>query len=215
VTRPAAALILADAPRAGAALRGLEPLLGREGRARLQAVLVRRAAAWAAAVAPAGAFVAYAPAGAGAELAPLVPASTTLLAQPEIELAGAVQEAFERAGPGPLLVAGTAVPRLGPGHAAAALTDLAGGCDATFGPSLHGGFYLAGLAAPQPELFATLAADTGGGPLPLSAVLARAHELDLELGLLRYERELAEPVDARAFLADPLAPPEVVAALRP
>jgi glycosyltransferase A (GT-A) superfamily protein (DUF2064 family) len=216
--RPAAALVLADAPRAGACLPGLEPLLGPGGCARLQAVLVRRAVDWAVAVAPGRAFVAFAPAEGEAEVAPLVPDGVELFAQPEAEppgrLAGAVGDAFARAGPGPLLVAGTAVPRLGAGHAAAALADLADGCDATFGPSLHGSFYLAGLAAPHPELF-DAAAEAGRGPLPLSAVLARAHELGLELGLLRYERELAEPLDAQALLVDPLAPREVIAELAP
>ena len=109
----------------------------------------------------------------------------TLFAQPagaeSQRLAGAVEEAFGRAGPGPLLVAGTGVPGLAAGHAAAALADLAEGCDATFGPSLHGGFYLAGLAAPHPELFAALT-EPPRGPQVLSAVLARAHELGLELG---------------------------------
>jgi len=45
-------------------------------------------------------------------------------------------------------------------------------------------------------------------------VLSRAREHELELGLLRYERELRQPLDVRALLADPLAPADVVAVLR-
>jgi uncharacterized protein len=214
--RRPAVLVLADAPLPGACLPGLEPLLGPEGCARLQAVLIRRAAAWATAVAPQRVFAAVTPAGALGDVASLVPAGTELFAQRGAEPAGrlvaAVGEAFERAGHGPLLVAGTAVPRLGAGHAAAALADLTEGCDATFGPSLHGGFYLAGLAAPHDEIFA-VATEAWAGSQLLTAVIARAHELGLELGLLRYERELSEPLDARALLADPLAPRDVVAAL--
>jgi uncharacterized protein len=232
-TRPPAALILADPPVPGACLPGLEPLLGPEGCARLQEVLVRRAAAWAAEVAPGRAFVAAAPPPAGAppstgphgtanplgpkDVAALMPEGTVVFAQagphPGERLIAAVHEAFGRAGPGPLLVAGTGVPRLSAAHAAAALADLAEGCDATFGPALDGGFYLAGLAGPHAAMF-TLPAEVWEGTDLLSGVLSRAREHALELGLLRYERELRAPLDVHALLADPLAPAEVVAALR-
>ena len=191
-------------------------MLGREGCARLGAVLVRRAVAWADAVAPGRVFVAYAPADGRDEVAALVPAGAALFPQagghPGERAAHAVDMAFARAPVGPLLLAGAAVPRLGPGHAAAALADLAEGCDATFGPALAGGFYLAGLAAPHAEVL-ILDAQAWHGPQLLTAVIARAHAHGLEVGLLRYERELLEPLDARALLADPLAPPDVVAAL--
>jgi glycosyltransferase A (GT-A) superfamily protein (DUF2064 family) len=218
-TRPPAALILADPPLPGACLPGLEPLLGPEGCARLQEVLVRRAAAWAAEVAPGRAFMAAAPppAGSSGDLVALAPADTVVFPQTGAHrgerLVVAVQEAFERAGPGPLLVAGTGVPRLSAAHAAAALADLAEGCDATFGPALDGGFYLAGLAGPHAAMF-TLPADVWEGTDLLSGVLSRAREHALELGLLRYERELRAPLDVHALLADPLAPADVVAVLR-
>jgi uncharacterized protein len=218
VTRPPAALILADPPVPGACLPGLEPLLGPEGCARLQEVLVRRAAAWAEEVAPGRAFVAAAPpAGGGGDLAALVPEGTVVFPQAGAHrgerLIAAVQEAFGRSGPGPLLVAGTSVPRLSAAHAAAALADLAEGCDATFGPALDGGFYLAGLAGPDAAMF-TLPPEVWDGTDLLTGVLSRAHENGLELGLLRYERELRAPLDVQALLADPLAPADVVAVLR-
>jgi glycosyltransferase A (GT-A) superfamily protein (DUF2064 family) len=209
VTRPPAALILADPPIPGACLPGLEPLLGPEGCARLQAVLVRRAAAWAAEVAPGRALVA-------GDVAELVPEGTVVFPQSGEHrgerLIAAVEEAFAWAGPGPLLVAGTGVPRLSAPHAAAALADLAEGCDATFGPALDGGFYLAGLAGSYAAVF-TLPADTWQSGDLLTGLLSRAHDNGLELGLLRYERELRGPLDARALLADPLAPADVVAVL--
>ena len=37
-------------------------------------------------------------------------------------------------------------------HAAAALDDLAAGCDLVFGATLEGGWYLAALREPRPEL---------------------------------------------------------------
>jgi len=209
VTRPPAALILADPPVPGACLPGLEPLLGPEGCARLQEVLVRRAAEWAAEVAPGRAMVA-------GDVAALVPEDTVVFAQAGEHrgerLIAAVGEAFERAGPGPLLVAGTSVPRLSAPHAAAALADLAEGCDATFGPALDGGFYLAGLAGPDAAVF-TLPATAWESRDLLTGILTRARDHGLELGLLRYERELRGPLDVRALLADPLAPADVVAVL--
>jgi len=210
-SRPPAALIVADPPVAGACLPGLQPLLGRDGCARLQAVLVRRAAAWAADVAPGRVFVA------AEGVDALVPEGTVVFPQSGQHrgdrLIAAVEEVFVRAGPGPLLVAGTSVPRLSAGHAAAALTDLAEGCDATFGPALVGGFYLAGLAGPQAAVF-TLPPEVWQGADLLSGVLSRAREHGLELGLLRYERELRAPLDVQALVADPLAPADVLAVLR-
>jgi glycosyltransferase A (GT-A) superfamily protein (DUF2064 family) len=217
--RPPAALILAEPPVPGASLPGLEPLLGPDGCARLQSVLVRRAAAWAAEVAAGRSFVAAAPPPGPepGDVAALAPEGTVVYPQsganPGERLIAAVEEAFERAGPGPLLVAGTSVPRLSPAHAAAALADLAEGCDATFGPALDGGFYLAGLAGPHAAVF-TLPPDAWEGTDLLTGILTRAREHGLELGLLRYERELRAPLDARAMLADPLTPADVVAALR-
>jgi glycosyltransferase A (GT-A) superfamily protein (DUF2064 family) len=211
VTRPPAALVLADPPVPGACLPGLEPLLGPEGCARLQAVLVRRAAAWAEEVAPGRALVA------GDGLAGLVPEGAVVFPQsgrhPGERLIAAVEQAFAWAGPGPLLVAGTGVPRLSAPHAAAALADLAEGCDATFGPALDGGFYLAGLAGSYAAVF-TLPADAWESSDLLTGVLTRARDNGLELGLLRYERELRGPLDVRALLADPLAPADVIAVLR-
>src|SRR2546429_473978 len=54
-----AALVMAKAARAGEVKTRLEPLLGPEGCARLQGLLLARAARWAAEVAPGAAFVAF------------------------------------------------------------------------------------------------------------------------------------------------------------
>jgi hypothetical protein len=44
-------------------------------------------------------------------------------------------------------------------------------------------------------------------------VLGRAGELGAEVGMLRHERLLVTPADAAALLADPMAPPDLRAAL--
>jgi rSAM/selenodomain-associated transferase 1 len=203
---------MARAPEPGRCKTRLEPLLGPDGCARLQAVLLRRAAAWAADVAD-GAFVAYD--GDRAAVAACVPEGVRLLPQRGEDfgerLRNAVADAFAGA---PLLVVGTDLPRLGAEHAVAAFADLAAGADVTLGPAADGGYYLIGLAAPRPELFA-LPAEAWGGPTVLPRTLAAAHELGLEVGMLRMERDLDTPRDARALLADPLTPAEVAAALRP
>jgi glycosyltransferase A (GT-A) superfamily protein (DUF2064 family) len=120
--------------------------------------------------------------------------------------------AIARVGRGRLLVTGTGCARLGAEHAAAALADLDSGCDVVVGAELGGGWYVAALREPRPELLAVPAVGvrSGGGLGPL---LARARELGAEVGMLRHERVLATPDDAAALLADPLLPPELRAAL--
>jgi uncharacterized protein len=206
IAPPPAALILARAPRDTAVLAGLAPSLDAERRAALQAVLIRRAAAWAAAAAPGAAHVAVAPAERVAEVAALLPPGVTVFA------AGGPGAAIERIGRGPLLVAGTDCPRLAPVHAAAALDDLAEGCDIVFGATLEGGWYLAGLREPRPELL-MVAPDAWQRSAGLGPVLQRARELGAEVGMLRHERVLATPDDVAALLADPLLPAELRAAL--
>ena len=205
-----AALVIARAPSARPVKPELQPLLGAARCAALQALLVRRAAEWAAAVAPGAAFVAVE--GALDEVAGLLPAGVTAFPQQGGDPAAVLASAVARVDRGPLLVAGTDCTRLGAGHAAAALEDLAEGCDVAIGATLEGGWYLAGLREPRPELLAVAPAgwQRAGG---FSVVLRRAAELGAEVGMLRHERALVTPADAAALLADPLLPAELRAAL--
>lgn len=203
-----AVLVIASAPRAGAVKRALEPLLGPAGCAALQAVLIRRAAAWAVQVAPGTAFFAVAGGANADEVRALLPRGVRAFAADGATEDERLADAVARIGRGPLLVAGSDCPRLGPAHAAAALGDLAAGCDAVFGATLEGGWYLAGLREPRAELLSAAAPTSGFG-----AVLQRAAELGAEVGLLRHERLLLTPADAAAFLADPILPRDVRAAL--
>jgi uncharacterized protein len=208
--RPAAAVLLATAPRPGLCLTGLEPLLGPDRCARLQAVLVRRAAAWAAEVGTP--YVAFTPADARDELAALVAPETRLVEQDEGDhgdrLAAAAEHVLAEHR-GPVVLAGVAAPTMRPVVGRQALDDLACGYDASFGPAAHGGFYLVALAEPHPELF-DLPTGTWGGPEVFGRTLAAAHDAGLTIGMLRAERVLADEGDARALLADPLAPRDVV-----
>lgn len=210
MTAAPAALVVARAPSARPVLPGLEALLAEPRRASLQALLVRRAAGWAASAAPGAAFVAVE--GRLEDVTALLPPGVRAFAQEGAQPAEALAAAIARIGRGPLLVAGTDCPRLGAGHGSAALDDLAAGCDITIGASLEGGWYLAGLREPRPELLAVApeAWQRRGG---IGLVLQRAGELGAEVGMLRHERLLATPADAAALLADPLLPGELRQAL--
>ena len=70
----------------------------------------------------------------------------------------------------------------GAAHAAAALADLAAGCDAVVGPTLDGDWYLAGARARRAPDLLTLAPGRGAGPDGFGAVLATAHALGAEVG---------------------------------
>ncbi|HEU4657453.1 MAG TPA: DUF2064 domain-containing protein [Capillimicrobium sp.] len=213
-----AIVVMAEAPRPGAVKARLEPLLGRDGCARLQAALVARAAAWAVEhAAPGAAHVAYAPAGAGPDVARLVPDGVTLLPQAGdvlgARLEGAFRAAAKRTGRAVIMV-GTDVPGLGRRHAQAVADDLAAGVDVSIGPATDGTYYLIAAREPHPALFAIDPAAWGGGEVT-QLTLASLLKAELSVGLLRTERVLATPGDAAALVADPLAPPDVVAALTP
>ena len=108
---------------------------------------------------------------------------------------------------GPVLLIADDVPALDRAHATTALEDLRHGLDVVFAPSTDSSPFLLALHGPDPELFdllgegfevlAAAAADRGGG-----------------IGMLRSERRLVTPADARALAADPLAPEELVRHLR-
>jgi rSAM/selenodomain-associated transferase 1 len=211
-----AALVMAKAPRAGEVKTRLEPLLGPEGCARLQGRLLARVARWAAEVAPGAAFVAFTPDDALEEVGDLVPAGTDLFPQEGADLGERLAAATARVlamHEGPLLTVGTDLATLEPSHAAAALDDLADGIDVTFGPAFDGGYYLIGLREAHPEVFA-LPSEAWGGARVLQLSLQAAAEAGLSLGMLRGERDLDTPADARAALADPRFPDDIAAALR-
>jgi len=211
-----AVLVLAQAPVPGQCKRQLEPYLGPEGCADLQRLLLRRAAGWAIAIAPGAAHLAVHPATARDEVAGLVPSDMEVFEQSEGTLGERLSSAVAsvRDGAERLLIAGVDTPMLKAEHAAAALDDLQSGWGVSFGPSTDGGCYLLGLARPDRELLAGAV-----GAWSRSELMARALEAtragSLSLALLRSERELHAPGDARALLADPLAPPDIIERLRP
>lgn len=211
----AAAIVIAKAPRPGLCKTRLEPLLGADGCAALQAELIRRAAAWAAAVGTP--YVAFTPADAREEIAALAPEGTRLIEQAEGDLgdrlAAATAFVLDEHG-GPVVLIGVDTPQIKPEVGLQAIEDLRNGVDVTFGPAADGGYYLVALAEKHPEVF-DLPSEKWGGPEVFELSLAAAHAAGLQLAMLRAERDLDDEQDARAMLADPLTPPEIAAFLRP
>jgi hypothetical protein len=208
---PAAVLVMARAPRRGEVRRALEPVLGADRCAALQATLIVKATAWAQNVAPGRVHVAHDPPDAGPEIRRLTGAHATLFPQNGDGIAARLADAAARVyvhHNGPLLIVWPDLPRLRAGHSTAALDDLEAGCDVVLGPAIDGGFYMIGISRPMPKLFA-LPEDAWRSPDVMTVGLAAARDAGLELGLLRVERALHRPGDVRAALADPLLPADV------
>jgi len=211
---------MATAPRPGEAMQRLEPLLGVDGCVRLARALIARAGRWAAAVGPT--WIAYAPrdgdarGDARAEIASLAPAGARLFEQDGADTGARLSHAFGEvaaAHGGPVIVIGTDQPRLGRSHAWATLDDLRDDVDVCLGPDTSGGYYLLAAREPHPALFG-IDPSAWGGPRVMALTLEALVGAELRMGWLSSERALAGPADAKALLADPCAPPDIVAALR-
>jgi hypothetical protein len=108
---------------------------------------------------------------------------------------------------GPVLLVAPDVPGLDDRLAEAALADLRAGANLAMAPATDGRPFLVALATADPALVEQAA----GG---LQDREAAAALVGGEFGLLRSERRLVSPGDARAFSADPLTPPQIAALLR-
>jgi glycosyltransferase A (GT-A) superfamily protein (DUF2064 family) len=206
-----AVVVMARAPRRGMVHQALEPLLGADGALALHTALLLRAIGWARAVADGRVYVAYEPADAQGELRTLLGQPATYFPQSGEGIASRTAAACAHvfaAGDRPLLLLWPDLARLGPEHAAAALDDLGAGCDIVLGPVFDGGLYLIGVARPVPALFA-LPEKAWRSPDLVTQAVAAAHGAGLNVGLLRAERALHRPADARAALADPLLPAQL------
>ena len=208
-----AVLVMAKAPRPGLVKTRLAPMLGDDRCAALQTTLITLAATVATSVAPGATFVAFDPPDAENEVAVLVPAGVELVPQRGRHLgermAGAVADVYA-AYRGPLVVVGTDIPLLEPGHLRGAFAAIASGDDVVLGPAHDGGYYLAGMSRPEPSLFA-IAPELWGGPDVLAATVARVEADGLRCHLLEELRDLDTSEDAVALAAETSLP----SALRP
>ncbi len=210
-----AALIMARAPRRGEVRHALEPLLGLDGCVALQTVLIGECLRWARELGPREIYLAHEPADAGRDLQRLAGEDVMMFPQNGDGIAGRVADAVARVyshSPGPVFIVWPDLARLTAAHAEAARADLASGADLVLGPVFDGGYYLIALARPLPALF-SLPEQVWRVPDSTDQVVAAAGRAGLEVGVLRGERALHRPADARAVLADPLLPEVVARAL--
>jgi CTP:molybdopterin cytidylyltransferase MocA len=107
---------------------------------------------------------------------------------------------------GPVLLAAPDVPALSADHARAALTDMEAGCVVSIAPGNDGRPFLVALPDASDASFALV-------PDRFETLPQAAVESGGLLGLLRSERRLGSLADARALLADPQAPADLVALL--
>jgi uncharacterized protein len=211
-----AVLIMARAPRPGEVRRALEPMLGADGCAQLQAELIVQAGSWARDVAPGAVHVAHDPPDAGPEVRALLGTEPSIFPQNGDGIAGRLADAAARVfarSHGPLMIIWPDLPRLRPEHAEGALDDLRAGCDVVLGPAIDGGLYMVAIARPLPSLF-SLPEQAWRSPDVMTVGIAAAREAGLEIGILRAERALHRPADVRAALADPLLPESLERILR-
>lgn len=103
---------------------------------------------------------------------------------------------------GPVVFVAPDVPRLDAALADAALADLAAGCVLSFAPATDAKPYLLAFADARPEALALLAT----GDRHRETLFAEAMAMGDEVGLLRSERRVVTPADARALALDPLVP---------
>lgn len=209
----ASVLMMARAPRRAEVRRALEPMLGAERCAALQAALIERALAWAAEVSPEPVYVAHEPPDAADEFRAIAGPRATLFPQNGEGIAARLADASTRLfarGAGPLLIVWPDLLRWRADHASGALDDLEHGCDLSLGPVFDGGLYLLAIARPLPELFG-LPEQTWRNPDGMMVALAAAQHAGLQIGILRSERALHRSADIEAALADPMLAPELTA----
>jgi glycosyltransferase A (GT-A) superfamily protein (DUF2064 family) len=205
---------MAEAPRPGVKPE-LEPLLGPDGCAALQARLLARAARLAAEASPGSAFVAVDPPEAAELLDDLVGDGVELLGQDGRDFGGRLATAVasvQARSEGPVVVFGTDAPTIGSRHLQAAREVLWSGRDVALGPTLDGGYYLIALARPAPSLF-DLPPAAWGGDRVLGLTIRAARNAELPVELIEPLRPLRTPDDAAQLLAEGELPPDVAALL--
>jgi len=107
---------------------------------------------------------------------------------------------------GAVLLAAWDVPRLTAHLADAAVSDLRAGCTVSFAPATDGRPFLVALPGPVADAFEAIPERYENLPQAFAAAGG-------PIGLLPAERRLVTVADARALLADPVAPADLAAVL--
>jgi rSAM/selenodomain-associated transferase 1 len=147
--------------------------------------------------------VAFTPVGAGATMTALAPAGFRLLAQEGDDLSTRLIRLVERLlgeGHGAVLAMDSDSPTLPMAYVAEAARALVTAeVDVVVGPSDDGGYYLIGVRAAQPALFAAMPWST---PAVLAETMARARALGLTVRRLPSWFDVDTPADLRRLRAE-------------
>lgn len=195
---------MARHPTPGRCKTRLQPLLGPDGCACLQAELIRHTLACCPAERTTVAV------GDG-DLDGLLPPGMRAVAQEGAHLGERLAHAVAATGT-PATVIGTDLPSLRAADLEAAADALAGH-DVVFGPAGDGGWWLCALRAPAPEVFAIDPALWGGDRV-LEACVAAARGAGRRVAFLDERADLDTPQDATRLLEDATTPPAIAALLR-
>ena len=206
---------MAKAPRPGACKTRLQPLLGADGCAALQAELIRHTVGWAQSSGR-PVWVAFDPPDAGPQLTGLAPAPVALFAQQGRDLGERLTHAMAHVAAshtGPLTVLGTDSPTLGTRDVDALELVLEGGWDAGLIGAHDGGYAAIALARPVPGAFA-LPSELWGGPRVLQSTLELLRRGGLSALVLDRVHDLDTPDDAARLLQSGSCPPAIRPLLR-
>ena len=194
-TRGPAAGVLARAPAPGRPQSRLAAALGREGAARLASAMLLDAVAAVRAARGWTPVLFAEPAAAADDLAALTgveDARPQAAGDPGRRTLAALR-ALAGGGHAPIAVVVADAPLLTAAHLDAARAALRE-ADVVFGPAAHGGFYLAAMWEPQPELFEHATIEWGG-PRVLSTIERIAAARGTRLAKLTMERAVDSPAD--------------------
>lgn len=205
-----AILIMARAPRPGACKTRLEPLLGADGCAALQAQLIRHTAEWAQ-ISGRPVWVAFDPPDAEPQITALVPVTVALFAQQGRDLGERLTHATAYVASkhtGLLTVLGTDSPTLGVRDVDALELVLEGGWDAALIGAHDGGYAAIALGRPVPGAFA-LPVQLWGGRHVLQSTLDLLRRDGLSAAVLDAVYDLDTPADAACLLRSGFCPPAI------
>lgn len=195
-SHPDRLLVFLKAPRPGYAKTRLIPLLGPEGAAeahrRLCTATLERLSSL-----PQG-EIWYAPDDAGPEIAGLVPPGWAMHPQGVGDLGARLCRGLDhafRTGARSAVAVGTDCPSIDAGDVREAWRRLATH-DAVLGPATDGGYWLIGLARPEPRLFTGVEWGTG---TVLAQTLGLANECGLRASLLAERSDVDTPEDWRRY----------------
>ena len=201
--RPERLIVFSRAPRPGAVKTRLIPLLGAEGAARLQKLLLERTMAAAAAVSGINLELHSTDVADGDICACAAQYGARVVQQDGGDLGrrmhAALAQALERDRCSAAVLVGSDCPLLSAQYLAAAFAALREGNDAVFGPAEDGGYVLVGLARPIPCIFSSIGWST---PAVMDQTRGRLRELGCRWRELDTLWDVDGPADYERFVRE-------------